>query len=198
MVDEFTEDGEDTGEDTGEGQFSYAGNIQKELYEREESHENDENTPDVALLFKELKRELEQQGWFSDFWKISCQQNVLSLYKQHWVSHLNKGISFQVILTLAVPRDQRFVSVALFADEAVPHLEVFKAALLSSSEQLLKRIRGFTLSREGNILLSKQYPFTEYWLQRVIDDFDDLILFSQHIDKALRACVPTQALDKEE
>lgn len=182
MVDEFTED------------------IQKELYEREEPHEHDENTPDAALLFKELKREFEQQGWFSDLWKINCKQNTLLLYKEQWSHHLNCNVSFQVTLVLAVPVEQRTVSVCLHVHETLSNIEVFKAALLSSSEQLLKRIRGFTLSREGNILLSKQYPFTEYWLQRVIDDFDNLILFSQHIDKALRACAPTQELelDKQE
>ena len=139
--------------------FPTVGNINKELYEKEESTQGDDLPIDYVGVMNVLKNNLAMQGWFTDLWVLEQDETTLRLYKQAW-----EGKSF---FRVRLEQNTFFV-------EVLPEQRL----LLSSLPE------GYARMNDTGVL-QKTLPFDPHLLGKVVDEFDMLLSLAKEIDASL-------------
>lgn len=149
--------------------FPTVGNINKELYEKEESTEHDDLAVDYEGVVVALKDQIEMQGWFTDLWVTEQDGVSLKVYKKSWLSEELRAW-FSVTL-----KENIFTIGVGFLD----------GVSLSTHPD------GYG-KNNVTCFLEKDLPFDPHILGQVVDEFDVLLPLVKEID----ACFVENVLEE--
>ena len=139
--------------------FPTVGNINKELYEKVESTEHDNQPVDYVGVIAELKNQVEMQGWFTDLWIAEQDGASLIVYKKSWYKEKPRA-SFSVSLK------ENLFSIKVCFEEGVS----------------LSTHPGGYGKNNATGFLEKTLPFDPHVLGKVVDEFDTLLHLVKEVD----------------
>ena len=144
-----------------------------------------DETIDYTLLFRQLKREIEKQGWFNDLWDIYQDGAYLHIFKRNWFDDGHNGIHFEVYVDDEGVQKKNF-PIMLHMEADVPERDAFRDAFFVAAAQMLKKFPEYAQNINEYTLLKKEFPLNIYLIQKVLDELDKLSLLAKPIDQALR------------
>jgi hypothetical protein len=139
--------------------FPTIGNINKELYEKEESTEQDGLAVDYVGVISELKSQVEMQGWFTDLWKADQDDVSLKVYKKSWFKE-------ELRAWFSVTLKENMFSIGVGFVDGV---------------NLSTHPEGYGRNNATGFL-EKDLPFDPHILGEVVDEFDVLLTLVKEID----------------